>query len=544
MSQKYYVTTPIYYINDKPHIGSTYTTVAADVLARSHRLRGDKTFFLTGTDENSQKSMEAAEKSGKDINVYLEEMAIIWENTWKELGITFDDFIRTSEERHHKAVNRFWKAVEASGDIYKDTYERHYCVGCEDFKTDSELNEDDRCPLHPNKDLELVQEENYFFKASAYKDDILQLFHKQQDFVQPVKRLNEIRSYVKDGFADFSISREAKKVSCGIPVPGDDSQRIYVWFDALINYMSAVGYGTDDELFKKWWPANLHLVGKDIIKFHCALWPAMIMSAAKNDPLLQNEDGTPKLPEQIFAHGFFTIEGQKMSKSIGNVIDPLELAVEYPFDVIRYFFFREIGFGNDGDFNRARIAERYQSDLANTLGNLLNRAINMSRKYFDNRVPTCDTSVKTWDVGSLLSRKEGGRATWDVEMVDTLWQQVEEYYDSARIDLALEAIWNGENASLILANRLVEETQPFKLIKEDPEKTALVLYTLLEFLRNVAWMIEPVMPNISADIIKQLGQDPKSEISQNNFANLKKWGGLEPGSDLPEPKILFPRLGE
>jgi methionyl-tRNA synthetase len=534
MNPKYYVTTPIYYINDKPHIGSTYTTVAADILARAHRLRGDKTLFLTGTDENSQKSVEAAAKSGKELNVYLDEMAIIWESTWKKLGISFDDFIRTSEERHYKAVERFWKAVEQSGDIYKDTYERHYCVGCEDFKTDSELNEDDRCPLHPNKDLELVQEENYFFKASAYKDEILQLFHKQQDFVQPVKRLNEIRSYVKDGFADFSISREAKKVSCGIPVPGDDTQRIYVWFDALINYLSAIGYGTDDELFKKWWPADLHLVGKDIIKFHCALWPAMLMSATKSDPLLQNEDGSPKLPKQIFAHGFFTIEGQKMSKSIGNVIDPLELAVEYPFDVIRYFFFREIGFGNDGDFNRARIAERYQSDLANTLGNLLNRAVNMSCKYFDAKVPTLDVRHSTLDDVSW-----GGK-----EAVDTLWQQVEKYYDSARIDLVLEAVWNGENASLTLANRLVEETQPFKLIKEDPEKTALVLYTLLEFLRNVAWMIEPVMPSIASDIIKQLGQDPKSELSQHNFAQLKTWGGLEPGSELPEPKILFPRLGE
>ena len=535
MDKKFYVTTPIYYINDKPHIGSTYTTVAADILARAHRLRGDGTYFLTGTDENSQKSVEAAEKSDQDLQSYLDNMAKIWENTWKDLGLSFDDFIRTTEARHHKAVERFWQAVEASGDIYKDTYERHYCVGCEDFKTDSELNEDDRCPLHPTKDLELVQEENYFFKASAYKDAILQLFHKQKDFVQPPKRLNEIRSYVKTAFADFSISREAKKVSAGISVPGDDSQRIYVWFDALINYMSAVGYGTDEELFKKWWPANLHLVGKDIIKFHCALWPAMIMSAAKNDTLLQNEDGTPKLPEQIFAHGFFTIEGQKMSKSLGNVIDPLELAKEYPFDVIRYFFFREIQFGSDGDFNRSRIAERYQADLANTLGNLLNRAINMSRKYFDNKVPTCDTSVTTWDVR---------RATWDVESLTTLWQQVEKYYDSARVDLALEAIWNGENASLILANRLVEETQPFKLIKEDPEKTALVLYTLLEFLRNVAWMIEPVMPEVSKQIIFSLGQDPKSELSQKNYSQLKAWGGLKPGSDLPKPKILFPRLNE
>ncbi|MFZ6015108.1 MAG: methionine--tRNA ligase [Patescibacteria group bacterium] len=536
MNEKFYVTTPIYYVNDKPHIGSTYTTVAADILARTHRLKGDNTFFLTGTDENSQKSVEAAEKAGRDLQTYLDSMAAIWENTWKELGLSFDDFIRTTEERHHKAVERFWRAVEKSGDIYKDTYERHYCVGCEDFKTDSELNDDGRCPLHPTKNLELIKEENYFFKASAYKDELLKLFHERPEFIQPPKRLNEVRSYVKNAYADFSISREAKNLSCGIPVPGDEGQRIYVWFDALINYMSAVGYGADDELFQKWWPANLHLVGKDIIKFHCALWPAMIMSAAKNDPLLRNEDGTPKLPGQIFAHGFFTIEGQKMSKSLGNVIDPLELAEQFPFDVIRYFFFREIPFGNDGDFNRARIAERYQSDLANNLGNLVNRAVNMSRKYFDNKVPVIKNSDSRFQIPD---------SSWEgVESVTTLWQQVEQYYSASRIDLALEAVWNGENASLTLANRLVEETQPFKLIKENPEKTALVLYTILEFCRNVAWMIEPVMPNIASEIIKQLGQDPKTERSQKNYSMLKNWGGLEPGSDLPEPKILFPRLGE
>ncbi|MFA6503771.1 MAG: methionine--tRNA ligase [Patescibacteria group bacterium] len=538
MQNKFYVTTPIYYVNDKPHIGSTYTTVVADALARAHRLRGVPTMFLTGTDENSQKNVEAAEKVGeKDLQKYLDGMAQIWSRTWKELGISFDDFIRTTEERHHKAVERFWKAVEKSGDIYKKEYERSYCVGCEEFKTPFEVK-DGRCPLHPNKELQIVQEENYFFRASAYKDELLKLYHEHPEFIQPVSRLNETRNYVKDAFEDFSISREAKKLSCGIPVPGDDSQRIYVWFDALINYMSAVGYGSDDKVFAKWWPATLHLVGKDIIKFNCALWPAMIMSAAKSDELLRNEDESPKLPEHVFAHGFFTINGQKISKSLGNAIDPLDLVKEYQIDAIRYFLLREITFGEDGDFSLARLAERYNADLGNTFGNLVNRAISMSRKYFDNKVPSIDLSSPKFE---LRNSSFDGPISWGgKDAVDTLWQSVDQYIESNRLDLALETIWGGEGCSLIVANRLVEETKPFKLIKDNPEQASIVLYTLLEACRHFAWMIEPVMPTIAEEIIRQLGQDPIAERKQG-IKYLRSWGCLKPGSELPEPKILFPR---
>lgn len=542
MTNKFYVTTPIYYVNDKPHIGNVYTTVAADALARANRLRGVPTMFLTGTDENSQKNVEAAQKSkATDLKTYLDDMAAIWQKTWKTLGISFDDFIRTTEERHRKAVDRFWRAVSKSGDIYKAAYERMYCVGCEEFKTQFEIK-DGHCPLHLNQELQLVKEENYFFKASAYKDELLKLYHEHSEFIQPVSRMNEVRSYVKDAFEDFSISREAtalasasgeaKHLFCGIPVPDDDSQRIYVWFDALINYMSAVGYGTDDKLFKKWWPANLHLVGKDIIKFHCALWPTMIMSAAKSDPLLQNEDGTPKLPERIFAHGFFTIDGQKISKSLGNAVDPLDLAKEYPFDAVRYFLLREIPFGEDGDFSKTRLAERYNTDLGNTLGNLVNRAISMSRKYFNNQIPNTNVqNTLTGLPGTSWAGSEG---------MDTLWQSVDQYIEAARLDLALETIWTGENCSLISANKYVEETKPFKLAKDDLEKAGIVLYTLLEACRQYAWMIEPIMPNVAEEIIRQLGQDPKKERKQG-IKVLKTWGGLKPGSTLPEPKILFPR---
>ncbi|MFA5185872.1 MAG: methionine--tRNA ligase [Patescibacteria group bacterium] len=532
-NKKFYITTPIYYVNDRPHVGSAYTTIAADALARAHRLRQVPTFFLTGTDENSQKNLEAAAKAGvSDLQAYLDTMAEIWKRTWRELGITFDDFIRTTEERHHKGVERFWKAVEKTGDIRKAKYEREYCGGCEEFKTPTDLV-DGKCPLHPNRPLEKISEENYFFSASKYKPQLLDLYANRPEFVQPQSRQNEIRSYVEKAFDDISISREAKKLSCGIPVPGDDSQRIYVWFDALINYMTAVGYGTDDELFKKWWPASLHLVGKDIIKFHCALWPAMIMSAAKSDPLLQDAEGKPLLPERVYAHGFFTVEGQKMSKSLGNAVDPLELAKQYPFDAVRYFLLREIPFGEDGDFSAKRLSERYGSDLGNRLGNLVNRVIAMSAKYFDGKVP----ATEVWSAGKAIAdtdwKGSGG--------LDLLWQEVEKQIADARLDLLLDQVWNSDGASLSSANKLVEQTQPFKLFKENPAKTAVVLYALLEACRQYAWMIEPVMPNVAEGIIRQLGQDFEIEKAKG-LIELKKWGGLVPGTELHPGEVLFPRL--
>ena len=339
---KYYVTTPIYYVNDKPHIGHTYTTVVADAVARFQRLHGKDVLFSVGVDENSQKNVQAMEKAGEaDLTAYLDRMAGTWKQTWDDLGIRYDAFIRTTDLAHAKAVERFWNAVVKSGDIYEGEYEGLYCVGCEAFKTESEIV-NDRCTLHPNKDLEKIKEKNYYFKASAYRDELLKLIDSQEDFVQPESRRNEIRNYIKDHFTDFSVSREAKNLQVGIPVPGDDSQKIYVWFDALINYMTVAGYGSDDAKFSGWWPADLHLVGKDIIKFHCALWPAMIMSAAKNDPSLRDEQGSAKLPKHVFAHGFFTMDGQKISKSLGNAVDPRDLVPTYGFDAIRYFLLRDI----------------------------------------------------------------------------------------------------------------------------------------------------------------------------------------------------------
>lgn len=519
----YYINTPIYYVNDKPHIGHAYTTIVADALARFHRLRGDDTHFVTGTDENSQKNIQAMEAAGEtDLTAYVGRMARDWQQTWVDVDITFDDFIRTTEERHLTGVRRFWDAVQRSGDMELRSYEGLYCVGCEAFKTETDV-EKSRCPLHPNKELQMLREQNYFFKLTAYREELLRLIDTD-GFVMPETRRREIRRYVSDFMEDISITREAKKVPAGIPVPGDDSQRMYVWFDALLNYMTAVGYGTDDALFRRWWPTDLNVVGKDILKFHAALWPAMIMSAAKQDPLLRDEYGQPLLPRHVYAHGFFTINGQKISKSLGNAIDPRALVSAYGIDALRYFLLREIPFGEDGDFSETRLKDRTQADLGNTFGNLVNRAIAMSRKYFDGRVPS--------------TREEEKRASWGGRAsVDALRTRVEGMYGASRIDQVLETVWE----DLYQANKYVEETQPFK--KENEMLRAPVLFALLEACRIYAWMLHPVLPHVTRELWSQLGLLPEEEL-QKGWERGTAWGGLTPGAMLGEPMPLFPRRME
>lgn len=542
-TNRFYVTTPIYYVNDRPHVGHAYTTVIADALSRYHRLRGDEVRFVTGTDENSQKNVEAMEKAGEtDLQAYLDRMAGAWKSTWSEIGITFDDFIRTTEPRHLAGVERFWKAVAASGDLEKRTYQSMYCVGCEGFKTPSEMNEDGRCPLHPNKELTKVQEENWFFKLTNYVEPLRTYIREHEDFVQPASRRNEILGYLdaveKEGL-DVSVSREKKKLSVGIPVPGDEDQRIYVWFDALLNYMTAVGYGTDEALFQKFWPVNLQLVGKDILKFHCALWPAMIMSAAKQDALLRNEDGSPKLPQHVFAHGFYTLDGMKISKSLGNAIPPSEAAKDVGMDAVRYYLLREVQLGEDGDFSFARLKERYQADLGNTLGNLVQRVVAMSRKYFDGKVPTLD-AVAAQSLSDVGVNSWGGSVA-----IHHLASEVAAAYEAFNTFSVVQRIWGtGENASnLIAANKLIEETQPFKLAKTDLDATGRVLYALLESIRWYAWFVAPIMPETANKMLAALGINPEQEFAKGWEAALT-WGQLEPGSVLPEPSPLFPRLEE
>ncbi len=499
-NKKFYITTPIYYVNDKPHIGHAYTMFAADTLARYYRMRGFDVKFLTGTDENSQKNIEAAKKAGKenDIKGYLDEMAALWSNTWDSLGMTNDDFIRTTEARHKKAVAKFVEAVWKRGDIYKGTYEGWYCVGCETFLPESDLK-DGLCPIH-RKPPEKIKEENYFFKLSRYRSALLNHIKKHPDFIAPEGRRNEVVSYIKNFMEDISITRSS--VKCGIPFPKDKHHAIYVWFDALINYLSVVGYGSNPAKFKKYWPADLHLVGKDIIKFHCALWPAMLLSA-----------GLP-LPKKVFAHGFFTIDGEKISKSLGNAIDPTELTSRFGIDAARYYLLREIGFGNDGDFSLSRIRERYNADLANGLGNLTARILGMTEKYFDGQVPPKATGriAHTW-------------LSYEVNMADL------------RLDLAISDIWDAIGA----LDKFIDTEQPWVLVKIDKKRLSRVIYTLLESLRNIAWMVAPFLPETAEKIFADLGLKAWKKIS---IQTAKKWGGLTPGKKVKKSAVLFPRLEE
>ncbi len=468
-------------------------------------MRGERVFLLTGTDENSQKNVAAAEKAGQtDIKAYLDEMSGVWRRTWSELGLTFDDFIRTTEPRHLAAVEKFWKAVQANhpDDIYRGEYAGLYCEGCEAFVTENELV-DGKCPIH-KKEPKLLKEKNWFFRLSAYRQKLLDHIDSHPDFIRPESRRNEVRSYIDKFMADVSISRES--VKWGIPVPGDEKSVIYVWFDALINYLSGVGYGTDEARFKELWPAELHLVGKDIIKFHCALWPAMLMAA-----------GLP-LPKQVFAHGFFTINGEKISKSLGNAIDPRDLIKQYGFDPVRYFLLREITFGQDGDFSVSRLADRYTNDLGNDLGNLLHRVLSMVEKYFEGKVPS----------------PESGCAEADRDQAEA-WARYERGLADLDFGAALDVIWE----HLRWDNKHIDEVKPWVLAKTDRRELSRVMYYFLEHLRHLAWMLKPLLPETADKMLVQLGLEAGGTPDWNG---LKVWGLMKEGATIRKGEPLFPRL--
>jgi methionyl-tRNA synthetase len=450
---KFYVTTPIYYINDKPHIGHAYSTIAADVIARFHRQQGEDVLFSTGTDENSQKTVQAAEASGQDIQAYTNSMAKTWEDTWSQLGITQTRFIRTTEADHKKAVYEFIKSVEAAGDIYKGDYEGLYCVGHEAYMRPDELVEG-KCPEH-NTVPEKRKEENYFFRLSKYQQKLLDYIHQNPDFVLPQTRRNEVVAFIERGLHDFPISRANAK--WGIPWPGDEKQAVYVWFDALINYLTVAGYPSTNA--NAWWPADLHVVGKDIIKFHCIYWPAMLMSA-----------GLP-LPETVFGTGFFTIDGQKISKSLGNAIDPLKLAGQYGVDALRYYLMREIPFGNDGEFSHERFEKAYETDLANELGNLVQRVAVMIERY------------QSGAIGEVPQHTHDTSAYYEAMA-------------SYRLDRALAHVWDEVRG----LNQYIEEEKPWELAKTDQEQLADVLAHAVSDLTQIASMILPFMPMTSQKI--------------------------------------------
>ncbi len=456
---RFYITTPIFYVNDKPHIGHAYTVIMADVLARSRAALGEEVIFLTGVDENAQKTVDAAKKTGEEIRSYTDRMANIWSSTWEKLGISNTDFIRTTEERHIQTVNEIWARVEAAGDIYLDKYEGLYCKGHEAFMNEDELV-DGLCPEHKTQP-EWVSEQNYFFRLSKYQKQLLDFYEANADFVTPANRFNEVKSFVERGLQDISISRENRE--WGIPVPNDPHQVIYVWFDALVNYISAVGVERWEEH-----PADIHAMAKDIVRFHAVIWPAMLMSA-----------GLP-LPGQIVSHGFFTIDGTKISKSLGNVIDPLDMAAKYGVDALRYFLLREIPFGADGDFSEAKLRERYNGDLANGLGNFAARVLALAEKEALARVA----------LDPAFEKQIG-------EMRRTITAKLGEY----KFSEALAAIW----AAITFGDRYVNEQKVWEMKDDHARQQA--LFNLVTLLDNIAAVLVPFMPEASAKITKALAWD-------------------------------------
>ncbi len=458
---KFYITTPIYYANDLPHIGSAYTTTIADVLSIWHRMKGDDTFFLTGLDENSVKVSQAAEKQGySDIQKYSDSMAEKWIEAWKRLNFTNDGFIRTTSKSHKENVVKFFSKVYEKGDIYKGTYEGLYCEGCEEFKLEKDAP-DGKCPIHQTP-LKKIKEENYYFRLSKYRDAILKHIEENPEYIMPETRRNEVVNFLKQGLMDNSISRPDLK--WGIEFPIDKKHRFWVWFDALINYLSP----------EKYWPAEVHLLGKDISRFHCILWTGMLMSAGY------------ELPKKMYVHGFFTINGQKISKSLGNAIDPVRLSEKYGIDGIRYYMFRDISIGEDGDFSEVALKERINNEIVANYSNLFYRVSSFLQKNFEGKVPEAKYGK---DEEELLEKVE--------KLVKTYERQMENIELTAALNTAVELS--------TLANRYVQTKEPWKIIKTDRNAAAVSLNFASQLLRSIVLLYHPFMPNKGKEAAKALG---------------------------------------
>lgn len=511
MNNTFYITTPIYYVNDVPHIGHMYSTIAVDTISRFKRLTGTETFFLTGTDEHGQKIAQAAEKQGITPKELADKVVGRYHALWSKLGISNDDFIRTTDSRHKQTVQAVFDKLLSTGDIYLGEYEGWYCTPCESFWTESQLMEGNLCP-DCGRPTSKMQEPSYFFKMSAYQDRLLEHIHANPDFIKPESRRNEVISFIKEGLRDLSVSRVT--FSWGIPVKSDPKHVIYVWVDALVNYISALGYASENEtLYNKFWPASYHVVGKDILRFHSVYWPTLLMAL-----------GLP-LPKSIYAHGWWTVEGRKMSKSFGNVVDPFELTDMFGIDAVRYFLLREVTFGLDGDFSYKALIHRINGDLANDFGNLVTRSLQMIVRYYGGVVP---------------SPKELG--TEETKIIELLTQTASEYavhMNDLAFNKALHSVWELVGA----LNKYIDESKPWALAKEpeSADKLAAVLYTVADTLVNVAILIAPFMPETAGKLKAQLGV---GEFTLKSESEIGVAGRLPFGTRLGEITALFPRLDE
>ena len=504
---KFYVTTAIVYPNAAPHLGFVYELVGTDALARYHRLIGDETFFLTGTDEHSQNVRRRAQEEGVSTAEFTSRMAQLYRDVEARFGISYDRFIRTEDADHVRGVQAFITKMQARGDIYKGAYEGWYCVSCEAFKGEADLK-DGYCLIHPTLKAQWLTEENYFFKLSSYQDRLQQHIDKHPDFIQPQTRRNEVLGWLKTGLQDFSISRST--IKWGIPLPGDDKHVVYVWGDALVNYVTGVGYGTDEAMFKRWWPADLHVIGKDITRFHCLYWPAMLMSAGV------------AVPKRVYAHGFLTVRGEKMSKSVGNYIDPFEAVDRFGAEAVRYLLLRELPFDRDGDISWETMTDRFNADLANDLGNFVYRTLSMLQRYFDGKVPAPDADATALDKQLRTAFERAVRGQ-------------DKHLKALDFTAGLELIWEAINRG----NKYIEESAPWVLAKQSDQRKRLqtVLYNLVEAIRLTAYLVSPFLPETAGKIAAQVKADLNTP-----WATAREWGRLAPRTQTSLAGVLFPRI--